>query len=543
MSEQPSILSERQPMAMASNVVRGHHRMGSQPTATRRPQPQPVNLLMGYAHLAATFTVDGSLVDQSPFEDVKRKGFLGGQAGGGVVGVAQKKPRPNSGFLGAFNFNSIGESLNSLVGGDNMSSVKEMNAVTNSRAIPLLSTPQSLLFVNLHLEPGEERSYSFSCPLPRGLPSSYRGKAIKITYNVQVGVQTAPSGVRDQDHKVRQISVPVRVFSGVDQDGEILGHDLMQPHVILRDPARTKSIDDAVDSSDNTPSVTPNKKSKLNSADSFLTFIDTLLDRSRRRHSSAGSVLDAALPLSEHRTHATMAAIDRAIVLSNRLGPVAESTSNNQFNITRMGQPVAVVTLSRALFRLGETITAVVAFAAPETTSARVATLHATLETSEKVAQSLAVRSAASIARVTRRVYSSWSGNTLFSRRAVFSPTVPASGVPTFITSGVELAWAIKLEFSVVKDTTAPPIDDERQDPMGESAPAEDASLQEVDDSKVARTPTQLFEEVVKDERGVISIAVERLECESFEVVIPVTVYGDVVPNSGDKEDVRGLPI
>ncbi|ETN37978.1 uncharacterized protein HMPREF1541_07601 [Cyphellophora europaea CBS 101466] len=544
-SEQPSILSERPQVNAPSAMMRRHYRMDSLPPATRRPQPQPASLLMGYAHLVATFTVDGSLVDQSPFEEVKRKGFLGGQAGGGVVGVTQKKQRPTSGFLSGFSFNSLGDSLNSLVGADNMSSVREMNAVTNSRAIPLLSTPQSLLFVNLHLEPGEEKSFSFSCGLPRGLPSSYRGKAIKIAYNIQIGVQTAPTGTRDRDHKVRQISVPIRIFSGVDLEGEILGHDLMQPHVLLRDPARTASIDDAFAFSNGTPQVPSSHRSKIGSSEAFLTYIDTLLDRSRRRHSSAGSVLDAGMTATEDSTHPTLAAINRAILLSNRAGMNPDSSSSNRFNITRAGHPVAVITLSRALFRLGETITASVAFASPDSTSIRVATLHGTLETTEKVAQSLAIRSATSIARVTRRTYSTWTSNVLFSKRAVYSPTVPVGGTPTFITSGVELAWGIRFEFGVIRNNTAPTPDEEIPEGQGGDTGEEVKLYDSEQTGKTSSTSTEtsLFEEVVKDERGVVSIAVERLECEAFEVVIPITVYGDIVAATGDDEDVRGIPI
>jgi hypothetical protein len=36
-------------------------------------------LLMGYAQINASFTVDGSLVNQSAFDEVKRKGVVGGQ--------------------------------------------------------------------------------------------------------------------------------------------------------------------------------------------------------------------------------------------------------------------------------------------------------------------------------------------------------------------------------------------------------------------------------------------------------------------------------
>jgi RAB6A-GEF complex partner protein 2 len=585
MSEQPSVMSEKPQLNAPNAMMRRHYRMDSQPSA-RKLQPQPASLLMGYAHLNATFTVDGSLMDQSPFEEVKQKGFLGGQAGGGVVGVTQKKARPTSGFLGGFNFNSLGESLNSLVGGETMSSVREMNAVTNAKAIPLLSTPQSLLFVNLTLEPGEEKSYTFACPVPRGLPSSYRGKAIKITYNLLIGVQTAPTGPRDRDHKVRQVSVPIRVFAGVDSDGEVLGHDLMQPHVLLRDPARTASIDGPPTSDTTPPASTITQRAKLGDSEAFLTYIDSLLDRTRRRHSSAGSMLDSAAPQTKMSLrHPTLAAIERAILVSNR----PTSTTNqgpptntpNKFNITRAGAPVAQITLSRTLFRLGETVTTSIVLAAltqppqPSSSSSSappaaltITSLHATLETTERVTSSLAVRSAASIARVSRRVHAQWSSGpsgAVSARRLVFCPTIPAAATPTFVTTGVELCWGVRLEFVVARASSAPAPaphlgEGEGQD-LGATAAAAAAADEEDEEEeggaefqqtrgvseKTAAVP--IFEDLMHDERGTVSVAVERVECDSFEVVIPIVVYGDLVPESSpaDREieggDVKGIPI
>ena len=501
MSEQPSVLSDRPEMPSSTSMIRRHYRMDSQ----QPRKPQAANLLMGYAHLNASFTVDGSLVDQSQFEEVKKKGFLGGQAGGGVVGV--KKARPSSGFMSSFNFNSIGESLNNLVGADNMSSVKEMNAVANSRAVPLLSTPQSLLFVDLHLEPGEEKSYAFSCVLPRGLPSSYRGKSIKISYNVLIGVQGVP-GRRDV-HRVRQISIPVRVFSGVDGDGEVLGHDLMQPHVVLRDVARTKSIDPTKEQEK--PVISTSKKS--GNPDDFLKYVETLLGRNRRRQSSSGTMDPMAGATDAPDANSTVQAINRAILFSNRLSNSSESSSN-RFEISRSGLRVAVVMIDRSLHRLGETVTAVIEFNDPDLPCA---SLHATLETTEKVESSLAVRSATSINRVTRRVYASHSDNVLFSKRTVFAPTIPPTATPTFMTSGMSLEWSLRLEFGTVR-------------------------LIDQGDGELSHSP-DLFEDVVKDERGIVSIAVERLECDTFEVVIPITVYGDVVKDSDDGSDGIGVPI
>ena len=499
MSEQPSVLSDRP--QLPSSLMRKHYRMESQ----QPRKPQAANLLMGYAHMNATFTLDGSLVDQSQFEEVKKKGFLGGQAGGGVVGV--KKARPASGFNFGFNFNSIGESLNNLVGADNMSSVKEMNAVTNSRAVPLLSTPQSLLFVDLHLEPGEEKSYCFSCTLPRGLPSSYRGKSIKISYNVLIGVQGIP-GHRDV-HKVRQISVPVRVFSGVDDDGDVLGHDLMQPHVVLRDLARTKSIDPTEENEKPVKSTTK----KNGTSEDFLQYVGTLLDRNRRRQSSSGT-MDAMLGAADTLdANASVQAINRAILFSNQFSANNDSSSN-RFEISRGGLRVAVIMIDRSLHRLGETVTAVVDFSEHDVPCA---SLHATLETTEKVSSSLAVRSAASISRVTRKVYAAHSDNVLFSKRALFAPTIPATATPTFVTSGINLEWSLRFEFGTVKAV-------------------------EMDDGEASHEP-DFFEDVVKDERGVVSIAVERLECETFEVGIPITVYGDIVKDSDEGKGAVGIPI
>ena len=462
---------------------------------------------MGYAHLNATFTLDGSLVDQSQFEEVKKKGFLGGQGGGGVVGV--NKARPTNSFLGGFNFNSIGESLNSLVGADNLSSVKQMNVVTNSRSVPLLSTTQSLLFVDLRLEPGEEKSFSFCFALPRGLPSSYRGKSIKISYNILIGVQGIP-GHRDM-HKVRQISVPVRVFSGVDSDGEVLGHDLMQPHVVLRDNARTKSIDPTEEHEK--PWISSSKKN--GNSDDFLKYVDTLLDRNRRRQSSSGTMDIMAGAGAGDIPHAnpTVQAINRAILFSNQSSASSDSSSN-RFEISRGGLRVAVIMVDRSLHRLGETVTAVIDFSDREVPCA---SFHASLETTEKVSPSLAVRSAASINRVTRRVYAAHSDNVLFSKRAVFAPTIPTGAAPTFVTTGISLEWSLRFEFGTIKAV-------------------------EDDEGEVNHEP-DLFEDVVKDERGVVSIALERLECETFEVVIPITVYGDVAKDADEGKDCMGIPI
>ncbi|MCV5073092.1 hypothetical protein OFB51_24050, partial [Escherichia coli] len=69
---------------------------------------------------------------------------------------------------------------------------------------------------------------------------THRGKAMKISYSLVIGTQR-PGGAKDKH--VKSVDVPFRVLGSVNSHGEILGHDLMAPYIILRDQARVKTID------------------------------------------------------------------------------------------------------------------------------------------------------------------------------------------------------------------------------------------------------------------------------------------------------------
>lgn len=168
-------------------------------------------LMMGYAQIAGSFTLDGSLVNQSPFEEVKKKGIIGGHGGGGVV--RNESTKRDSGLLGTFGWGNLGESLGGLLGGNEISSMKEAKISPNARSIPILSTPQSILFVDLRLGPGESKSFSFRHHLPRGIPPSHKGRAVKIAYSLIVGTQRAARN--SQRHQMQHANIPFRVLPSV----------------------------------------------------------------------------------------------------------------------------------------------------------------------------------------------------------------------------------------------------------------------------------------------------------------------------------------
>jgi hypothetical protein len=270
----------------------------------------------------------------------------------------------------------------------------------------------------------------------------------------------------------------------------------MSPYVILRDEAKVQKV------GPNAPvTLKPQSISTpWNSAGDFLSYVDEILEQRARSNTlfPPGALLSRK-PSFEELPHAMSCKdiIDFAILRSNQA--VNSRRSPNRFEIAREGQRIAVVVLNRPVHRLGETITATVDFG---NSSIPCYAVRASLETSEKVTPTLAVRSNASIHRTTRRIHASLFENTLYATRVVFSPAIPITATPTILTSGVTLDWDLRFEF------VTPTMHTEHgPGPSG----------------------TQLLETLSSDDRGKVMSAMEHLSCESFEISIPLTVYGETV--------------
>jgi len=307
------------------------------------------------------------------------------------------------------------------------------------------------------------------------------------------------------------VEIPFRVLSGVNSHGELLGHDLMQPYIILRDQARVRSISSVTASGPDQHlrtskgKVSPNPESSVTD---FMSYVEDLLEKPRQ-NSSLGLLSPTESRgrrrKSVYEESSVKQTIDMAILRSNLATDQRQSA--NRFEITRSGQRVAVVMLARPAYRLGETVTIAIEF-----TDSQIPcyAMHATLETCEKVEPSIALRSDASIHRVTRKIYSAQSDSAIFARRLVFSPTIPLQATPSFITSGVSFEWKLVIEF------VTPRVSNSEGEPR--------------------EIPSELLEEISRDERGIILAAAEKLECETFEISVPLRVYG-AFGGSIDRED------
>ncbi|KJF61121.1 intracellular protein transporter [Coccidioides immitis RS] len=466
---------------------------------------QSQRLLMGYAQVSASFTVDGSLVNQSIFEEVKRNAVMGTQ---GHRDASSKMEKPRQGFWGNLGLAGVSDSISGLLSGGELNGLREMRGVSSSQSIPLLSTPQSLLFVDLGLGPGEEKSFSFSFTLPKGLPATYKGKAMNFSYNLIIGTQRTANAKDVQ--RVHRINIPFRVLSGVDGQGSVLGHDLMRPYVLLRDEARVRKVE--------VSSPLPAKPKSIStkqwtSASEFLSYVDEILGTQPRR-GSFNSITSPpeALPSQESadRAFSCKDTIDMAILRSNQ--SCASGQSTNRFEISRNGRRIAVVVLNRPAHRLGETVVATIDFS---NAALPCYCLRGSLETYEKVNPTIALRSSTSITRATRKVHATCFDNTLFSTKVAFMPSIPVSATPTLITSGVNLEWQLRFEFVT-------------------------CGLHHEEDAGVSGI--NLLEIVERDDRGAVFAALENVLCQSFEVSIPLTVYGDTI-HEPESEELQGYPI
>ena len=265
------------------------------------------------------------------------------------------------------------------------------------------------------------------------------------------------------------------------------------------------NIDTAANGSPNktTPGISKAEDSAFNE---FLDYVDNLLEKPR--HSFGMALLSptetiSGRPSAAEEPQTMKEAIDLAILRSNVAG--ASNQIANRFEIARSGRRVAVIMLARPAYRLGETISTVIDFSNSDIPCYSV---HMSLETAEKVDPAIALRSNASIYRVTRKVHASFSENALFARRLTFAPTIPPNSTPEFITSGVSLEWKLRIEFITPR------------------LAHDDGEEQYWD---------ELLEEVSGDDRGIVLAAVERLPAESFEVQVPVRVYGAI---SGGTENI-----
>jgi RAB6A-GEF complex partner protein 2 len=225
---------------------------------------------------------------------------------------------------------------------------------------------------------------------------------------------------------------------------------------------------------------------------------------------------------------------------------------------------VATLLLSRTAYRLGETIHLIIDFSSSipslidsskgenssESTPNNspedqipVYAILVTLETLETIDPAIAMRSPQSITRYTRKIHAQFAESAHFARRLSFALAIPPSATPEFTTSGVGLEWRIRVEF-VTPRLQAAASESQKEneaindEPDEENELVQDEKEEEDEPQWLEKEWTNLLEEVAADDRGTVLHGVENLPVETFEVSIPVRVYGAVLGGKGESDKV-----
>ena len=281
----------------------------------------------------------------------------------------------------------------------------------------------------------------------------------------------------------------------------------MSPHTILQNNASISSVD-KVQKAEVIPRDSSLSKTSNPSPTEFLSYVEKILD-TPRLNSGLGLLSPTDIdsqshtPMSEEPS-SMKESIDIAILRSN--AATSSNRSANRFEITRSGERIAVILLARPAYRLGEVVPIAVDF---QESGVSCYSLHATLETSETIDPAIALRSKASVQRATRRIYASQFESAISARKVFFSPIIPTASTPEFVTSGIKLEWKICFEFVTTR--------------LGDA-------------NGLVEETRGLIEEVAKDERGSVHAAVQLLPCETFDVTVPLRVYGAAPKFDGKTE-------
>ena len=271
----------------------------------------------------------------------------------------------------------------------------------------------------------------------------------------------------------------------------------MSPHTILSNIASISTIEGPQHAIDLPRNVSYFNSSSLTD---LLSYVGNLLDQPRQ--SFGAGLLSPTEPDTRPIAVTTGSSstmkdfVDLAILRSNLTTP--SKPSSNRYAITRSGDRVATIVLARPAYRLGETIPVVIDL---QDSDVHCYSLEAALETSESIDPAIALRSKASIYRITKRVYACQFESTIAAKKVWFNPTIPLTSTPDFITSGLNLEWRLRFGFVTSRVRSAEDIEEGHID---------------------------LMEEVARDERGRVKAAVQSLSCEAFDVTVPLRVYGAV---------------
>ncbi|OJT13199.1 hypothetical protein TRAPUB_10218 [Trametes pubescens] len=315
----------------------------------------------------------------------------------------------------------------------------EEDEVDPDLPLPTLEVQPSMLAVDLSLGPGESRTYTYTLVLPENLPPTFRGRALKFSYQFTLGVCRAGSAAAPgtgPSSNSRVMKVPIRVYNNVSVSRPLRAYDMLWPVIAQRGPLPPgKVVEEPKDApkradprSSPRPGVyTPGSYEDLQeyARNLLASFPDPKATGVRIKlpieaiQSSRSAGLDREFEDE----------LDSPTACRQAVEILTRNPKKASYDVTKDGIRVAVLTFPKTAYRLGETILGVVE-TNERASRARVLKLSAMLEAHESLPSNLA---SPALSRHMRRVHaehhSCFMPATL---RTTFSLDIPPDASPAF---------------------------------------------------------------------------------------------------------------
>ncbi|CCF56860.1 hypothetical protein KAFR_0B05640 [Kazachstania africana CBS 2517] len=199
---------------------------------------KPVNLISGYVQISGTFQYNASIIDDTKFSNDETK-IVGVNSSMRTEFTNHAKNKETIAYFQS-NFESVTSGLmkkNQIDGNgglrNNTIAVLDSANFQDSeyKSIPILLIPQSLLFSEITLQPGETKIFHYkSSKLPEDLVPTYRvSDNFSINYNMSFGV----SKVISNTIVPSTIGVPIYISPYVTKNGFQYNFQVDKPPVIL----------------------------------------------------------------------------------------------------------------------------------------------------------------------------------------------------------------------------------------------------------------------------------------------------------------------
>ncbi|KAG2342648.1 Rgp1-domain-containing protein [Suillus weaverae] len=422
-------------------------------TTTEPLPPNTTLLLYSYAQLSGT----AHILPTAALSNIRAQLLKKPVLGGGSMDIARtRRSHSRSASLTASLFSLLPSAERSSLTSQSDASSANVGAANvveegeEEMPLPVFEAQPAMLAVDLALNPGESRTYTYTLPLPSTLPPTFTGRMIRFSYELVVGTCRRGDGGEGTASSVgvtvsRVMKIPIRVYNWVSVSTPQRPYDLLLPvrkhdsGVVL--DLGSAGADAKKDLSSASSNLSPTT-SPCDSLDDLRAYGERLLETFPAEGSTGVRIKEPVESVPENVPSSSGLASgssdplrafegEREGELTGCREAVEILTRNPKkvsYDVTKDNVKVAVLTFTKSAYRLGETVLGVVEIN-ERGGRGKVISLSATLETSETLPASLGTTNTSATRRVHAEHHASFTGSTL---RTTFALDIPSDACPGF---------------------------------------------------------------------------------------------------------------